>query len=338
MMVGDFRQICTITKNELIKSVRGKKFLVSLLIVLLVFGLITLLGYATNGWDPQFTTANIISTYMSYIGMVALLIVALMSSVALVSEFEERTALILFTRPVRRTSIFIGKIFSCLIIEALIILVYYAIVTAFSLYHVGEVSDKMLTSYVMCVLYAFAASGIAFVISAFFKKSSVCTIISLLVLILVIPVITGMLKGDTWFMLDTAGNSIITCVPEYVKAYNETVDMFTAVVSNAADVLKGFASPDMQELAKALNEVILSGGLSTLDPNVIAMIVAMDQFFLSIPVDNITDMADVLNMMVGSDMMKKIDNPNVLLEGSVLIIWGIAGYLIAWCKFVRREF
>ncbi len=196
----DLRQTFMVAKNELIKGMRGKKFQISLGIVLLIFVLITILPYATGGsWSGK-PVGTFLSSYISYVSMVALLIVALLSSVALVSEFEERTALILFTRPVKRTTIFVGKLEACFAISALIMLVYYVLVAAMIAIFTGTVPIELIISLAFCLLYVFAASGIAFIISAFLKKSSVATIITILVLMAVIPIFTSMLSGDTWYL------------------------------------------------------------------------------------------------------------------------------------------
>jgi len=295
----DFRQSLVISRNEIIKSIRGKKFLLSLAVIVLIFALITLIPYATgNGWDDK-SASDVLSAYLSYASMVILLIVALLSSVALVSEFEERTALILFTRPLKRTTIFVGKIVACVLIETLMMGLYYVLVAIMLLIFTQEIPATFLVSFCFCILYIFAASGIAFVISAFFKKSSICTIISLLVLLLVIPIFTMMIKGDTWYMLDTAGNTILNCIPEYVSSYNQMIYQTMGQLQLAVDYLN-----------KSGDESILQ-------------------------------VANFMQSMINTNMwgfMKPIEDPKLIREALVLIGWGMAAYLIAWLKFIRKEF
>lgn len=296
---SDFRQIAMVAKNELIKGMRGKKFLVSFIIILIVFGLITVMPYVTgSGWDGK-SSGEILSAYLSNLSMIVLLIVALLSSVAIVSEFEERTALILFTRPIRRTSIFLGKVLFCFIIEALIVLVYYLLVLGVLLIFVGEVPLNLGISLAFALLYIFATSGIAFVISSFIKKGSVCTIITLLVLVMIIPLVTKMINGNTWYMLDTAGNTIITCIPEYVESFNQAINQWIVQMQTAIDYLETSSDPIIKQVA---------------------------QF---------------MQMMVDTHMygfMAPIATPNILREAGVLLVWGVAAYIISWVKFIRREF
>ena len=299
MDASDFRQAYVVTKNEIVKSVRGKKFVVSLAVILLIFILITILPYATGGGWSGKTGGDMLSSYLSYISMASLLIVALLSSVALVSEFEERTALILFTRPIKRTSIFLGKIISCVLIEAFILAIYYILTAAMLIVFTGGVSFELLTSFGFCILYLFAASGIAFVISAFIKKGSVGTIITLLVLLMIIPIITQMMSGDTWFMLNTAGNTIITCVPDYVNSYNEQILTWMSSMQGAIDYLDTSIDPNILNVAEFMQSMVDS-------------------------------------QMFG--FMKIIEIPNLAREAGVLLLWGIAAYFVAWIKFIRKEF
>ena len=169
-MAGDISQIAVVAKNEMIKCVRGRKFMISLAIVVLVFLLITGLQFLLGTWDNMKDIGMLIDVYIDNLPMIIVLVVALLSSIAIVSEFEERTALILFTRPVRRTSIFIGKLLACTIIEALIILTYYILVIIVGAIKIGGVPVEFLTSFGFAALYAFAASGIAFIISSFYIK------------------------------------------------------------------------------------------------------------------------------------------------------------------------
>ncbi|MBE6528867.1 MAG: ABC transporter permease [Thermoplasmata archaeon] len=338
MMANDFKQIAVVTKNEIIKMLRGKKFLISLSIILIIFALITILKTVSDGgWDNIQKTSDILNLYLSMFSYVILLVVALLSSVALVSEFEERTALILFTRPIKRTTILIGKAMACLIVEACMILAYYILVCIVSLIQVGGISEHMAASYGIALLYIFAASGISFIVSSFFKRGSVCTIISLLVLIVIIPIFTSIVGGDTWYMLDTAGNTIITCVPEYVDGINEGREGFVGVVSYASMILNAFTNPDTnQALADVLYNFSQTSEYQSLDKQVQDSILYIIGFLTQHPDENLPAMIETLDAL--KLYISPMDYPDVPKEALVLMVWGIIGYLIAWVKFIKREF
>ncbi len=254
----DIRQIFVVTKNEMIKSVRGRKFMASLILILLVFALITVVPFVTgSGWGGK-SVADILQSYLSYVSTFAVLVVGLIGSVAIVSEYEERTALILFTRPIKRTSIFVGKFISSLLLATALVLVYYIGIVAMLLIYHGTVPDHLIQSFCMCFMYLFAAIGIAFVFSSVLKRSSVCIIFSILTLLVVLPVISTMITGDTWFMLDTAGKSIITCVPEYVDSYNGGINYMLSGMQTVYDSLMATGEVELammvQKILAAMSE------------------------------------------------------------------------------------
>jgi ABC-2 type transport system permease protein len=341
MMTGDLNQILVVAKNEIIKCIRGKKSLISLVIMVLVFFLITGLQFATGDWDSIDSIGKIMSTYFSTLPLIIVLVVSLLSSVALVGEFEERTALILFTRPVRRTSILIGKMLSCIAVEGFIILVYYVLASVVSMIKVGEMPVEILVSFGLAILYAFAASGIAFVISSFLKKGSVCTIISVLLLLAIFPIVSSVMGtdgGENWFMIDQAGNTIYTSVPEYVDMYNETIIAFGNVVDSARAILEGFTSDDLDAAKDWLLSFISSPEFAKLDPTTQQSVMQMAGYMNMDADMNITGMIMVLKLMSSSSILSPMEYPDVAKEALVLLVWGIVGYFIAWIKFIRREF
>lgn len=296
---NDFKQTYIIAKNETIKSVRGKKFLVSACIIALVFVLITLipimLGTKINNYGTW------VSNYLSYVTMFVALIAALIGSVSLVSEYEERTALIIFTRPVKKTSIFLGKFISSFLLCTLMMIAYYIGVAIVGMcYFDGKVSSDLLESLAMCIVYVFAAVCIAFLFSAIFKRGSVSIIATILALIVVIPIISMMISGDKSYMLDTAANSTLTCIPEYLDAYNEAVN----------GVQKYF-----EDLMKLLEQ-----GVAT----------------HQIPSSYLTVTETVRTTILS--FMPYIDDPNLWRDAFVMFTWGAISLIAAWVLFLRKQF
>lgn len=295
----DFRQVGIVAKNETIKSVRGKRFQVAALVIVLVWALITLVPFLTNkGWE-SYTLGEMLASYLSYASMFVVLVVGLIGSVALVSEYEERTALILFTRPIKKTTIFVGKFVSAFILSCLMMLVYYIGIIIMTLWYHGCVPSDLLASYGMCCCYVFAATGVSFIFSAFLKRSSIAIIFSILTLIVVIPIITMMIKGDTWYMLDTASNSILTCIPDYVTSYNKGVD-------------------DMYEAMYRIYDAMIKSD----DPNV------RDIYAPA--------MLQIMEMMKA--FISHIETPDLWKNAAVMFTWGLAASVISWIAFLRREF
>ncbi|MDR2846243.1 MAG: ABC transporter permease [Candidatus Methanoplasma sp.] len=256
--LDDFRQSYVVAKNEIRKFIRGKKFALYVGIVVAVFALMTFLPYVF-GDNLGNTSGEVLSGYVSFISFLAILAATLFSSVIIVSEFEERTALILFTRPIKKTSIFIGKFLGCFALEAIVVVGFYAAVTLVSYIAPAErfIPSGLLTSLGFALLFMFAASAVAVFLSTVMKKGSSSAIMTFIVLLLILPVISMILGSaggfDTWFMLDQVSDAISNSVPEYVDISNANIDamadrfdipadMIDRMKVHAPDVLKTTAS------------------------------------------------------------------------------------------------
>ena len=77
-----------------------------------------------------------------------------------------------------------------------------------------------------------------------------CTVVSILLLIVIFPIISAMMTmdgGDNWFMMDQASDTIYTSIPEYVDRYNENIEQFDNVIQSAVDILKGFTDESLSK-------------------------------------------------------------------------------------------
>ncbi|MCL2318121.1 MAG: ABC transporter permease [Methanomassiliicoccaceae archaeon] len=214
----DLRQSFAVAKNEIRKFLRSKRFAGYAISILLIFALLTVLPYLF-GSTLEDVQGGPIAHHLAFVSFLALIAAILFASVTIVSEFEERTALILFTRPIKKTSIFLGKWAGCIIIEMSMLLVFYAGMAAISLAF-GGIKMQLWISLSMTFLYLFAVTGIALLISSVMKKAGLSIVFTLLLLMIILPIITStvdmMTDIDTWFMLDTASYSIIP--PELLES------------------------------------------------------------------------------------------------------------------------
>jgi len=98
------KQSYVVMKNEIVKFTRGKKMLLFTALIFLVLILLTAVPYLLGDGLTDNAT-ELAASYSSFVALIVLLFATLFASTSLVSEFEERTALILFTRPVKKSSI-----------------------------------------------------------------------------------------------------------------------------------------------------------------------------------------------------------------------------------------
>lgn len=219
---NDIIQTVTVARNEVTKFLRSRKLAVYLALVTLIVVLMTALPYVL-GDGLRESAGAVFSDYIGYVSLLVLLGVTLFASYTIVSEFEERTALILFTRPLRKSSIFFGKFLACYVLVATVIVVYYLASLIITFAVSGVLVTSFLPSLAMSLLYVFATTGVAMFISSFMKKggtSAVLTFITILLLIAVVSAVMSASGIDTWFMLDGASKSIVASIPEYVESAN----------------------------------------------------------------------------------------------------------------------
>ncbi len=262
LTADDIRQSGVVAMNEIRKFMSARKFRLYIGLVVLIVALITVLPYIV-GDGLSGSSGSVFSSYIGYASFLVMLGATLFASYTIVSEFEERTALILFTRPIRRSSIFIGKLVACYVLVAAVMMVYYAAALLVSLAVGGTLVTSFLPSIAMCLLFVFAASGVAMLVSSLFKKGGTAAVITFIVILLLLPVISAVLSTagiDTWFMLDSAMGSITTSIPEYVEQSNQAL-------TDLGEALGITISPDMLvQAADCLRSgaVMLAWGLVTL--------------------------------------------------------------------------
>jgi len=202
----DLRQSYVIAVNEVRKFIRGKKLLVYVIIVALLFLLWTILpALAREHFTDVYTSpVELIYIYLYIMMLLIPLAAALFASNTIVSEFEERTALVLFTRPVKKTSIFLGKLAGCLVLETLLIVIYYLCLALVSLIYFKTVPTELFILLGIACLAITASTGIALLMSSLLKRSSTTIALTFFMLIMIIPIVSFMLTiggvHDTWFM------------------------------------------------------------------------------------------------------------------------------------------
>ncbi len=130
---------------------------------------------------------------------------------SIAGEFEGKTGFILFTNPVGRMTLVIGKYLACYAAVILLVILGYVIVCISLLAIYGSVPFETLGSFGLCLLYTASVLSVTFFFSAISKGAMGATVITL-VFIWVICGITESILGFTgnpyWFILSAGGDSI----------------------------------------------------------------------------------------------------------------------------------
>ncbi len=205
--VDDFRQMGVIAQNELRKFIRGRKILLYVLLIGLIVSLnIGFLVYYPDVLESLTGTIDkqdmMLSMYGGSLPFLILIGAVLFASYTIVSEFEERTYLLLFTRPIKKTSIFVGKFLACYFIVMVMTLAYYGIYAGHSFIVTGAVSSKIGLSLLVALFDVFALTSLAMLFSTITKKGSVSALMTFFVVIMVPTILLTLLmfKDPTYSM------------------------------------------------------------------------------------------------------------------------------------------
>lgn len=226
----DLRQSFVIAKNEIRKFFSGKKIYLFSALMLLIMALLAIVPYAFgNGYENAITITVLFASFITFIVMLA---GVLFTATSLVSEYEERTALILFTRPIRKWAIYVGKLIASMIVVVAYVAVYYVFTVAYSFGVTGHVEGNLAVSFGLCVCAVFAVSGVSMLLSSVAKKGSTASIMTLVALMLVFSIFAGVLavaNVDSSWIISTAMNSVNECIG--------TIDLNTGhIVASNVDV------------------------------------------------------------------------------------------------------
>ena len=207
----DLRQAFIVAKYEIMKFLSGKKIFIFGAIVI---GTLAILGIVMFVWgNNDIKTEEGVYNFVSFSELLFLIGATLFSSVTLVSEFEERTALMLFTKPIRKGSIFGGKFIAAFVLNVAFMAVYFMVSAILVAIKTGGFTANVFVSMGYCIIYIFALTGIAMLFSALMKKSSSASILTFVFLLLIPDIVSIVIAlaadtTDVWYMIGNASLTI----------------------------------------------------------------------------------------------------------------------------------
>ena len=308
------RQSLVVMKNEIKKYFSGKRMFVFLALLGIIVFVIVFAPYMFgNEANPTY--------FLMMSSLVVLMASTLFASISIVSEYEERTALIVFTRPIRKTSIFAGKALACLVLTIGFTALYYIIAIIVSAAVKGSVSGDMFTSFGLACAYAFGTIGIAMFVSSIMKKGSTATIITFVILAIIITAFSLVLNAanvDSFWMIDQAAGSIETCSQDYRDMTNAAIEQL------------------INALMDPTNFIHFDKFASNLDTYQ-GVIIAPDVLLNGL-VPNLADSAWDLSALANNTGAMEVKAPDYVRDTFVMIGWGVVGMIAAFVAFLRREF
>lgn len=214
--MSEFEKLRIVTGYEFLKHIRRKRLYVilglTLVAELAVLILVPVLG---DGFpDNVMVMAALLSVGPSLATIGAIFF----AGDAIAGEFESKTGFMLFTNPVKRTTLVIGKYLACYGAVLLLVVLGYVIVTISLLAIYGTVPIETLSSFGLCLLYTGSVLSVTFFFSAISKGAMGATVITLVFVMVISAIIDSvlMMTGQpTWFLLSTNGDTIATVYGGY---------------------------------------------------------------------------------------------------------------------------
>jgi len=212
----EFEKLRIVTRYEFLKHIRRKRLYVILALALVAeLAVIISIPLLMDGYpDNMMVMAFLLTVGPSLASLGAVFF----AGDAIAGEFESKTGFILFTNPVKRITLWVGKYLACSIAVVLLVAFSYLITAIALLAIYGEVPAEMAQSFGLALLFAGAFLSVTFFFSSISKGAMGATVMTLLLVMVVFGIIESVLMftdNPSWFLLSTGGDSIAAVYGEY---------------------------------------------------------------------------------------------------------------------------
>jgi len=214
--VNELEKLRVVIGYEFLKHIRRKRLYVILGLTLLAELAVLILLPVLQGSYPD--NVMVMAAILTIGPSLAAIGAVFFAGDAIAGEFESKTGFMLFTNPVKRITLIIGKYLASFVAVTILIIVGYLIISISLLAIYGSIPFEMLKSLGLALLFGGSVISVTFLFSSFSKGAMGATVITLVFLMVILPIIdTVLLMTDTphWFLLSTAGDSIATVYGGY---------------------------------------------------------------------------------------------------------------------------
>ncbi len=214
--MSEFERLRIVAGYEFLKHIRRKRLYVILGLTLIAELAVLILVPVLGDGFPD--SVMVMAALLSVGPALATIGAIFFAGDAIAGEFESKTGFILFTNPVKRSTLVIGKYLACYAAVALLVILGYVIVAISLLAIYGTVPIETLSSFGLCLLYAGSVLSVTFFFSSISKGAMGATVITLVFIMVISGIIDSilMMTGQPhWFMLSTNGDTISTVYGGY---------------------------------------------------------------------------------------------------------------------------
>ncbi len=214
--MSELEKLRVVTGYEFLKHLRRRRLYVILGLTLVAeLAVLILLPALGEGYPDN---VMVMAALLSIGPSLATIGAVFFAGDAIAGEFESKTGFMLFTNPVRRITLVMGKYLACYAAVILLIILGYAIVCISLLAIYGNVPLETAKSFGLCLLFAGSFLSVTFFFSSISKGAMGATVMTLLFIMVISGIIDSvlMMAGQPhWFLLSTNGDSIGTVYGGY---------------------------------------------------------------------------------------------------------------------------
>jgi ABC-2 type transport system permease protein len=214
--LSEFEKLRIVIGYEFLKHIRRKRLYIILALTLVAEAAVLILVPVLGDGYPDNVT--VMAALLSVGPSMATLGAIFFAGDAIAGEFESKTGFILFTNPVKRTTLVIGKYLACYGAVMLLVILGYVISTISLLVIYGTVPLASGGSFGLCLLYAGAVLSVSFFFSSVMKGSMSATVVTLVFIMVISSIISSVLMMTDqpyWFLLSSNGDTIATIYGGY---------------------------------------------------------------------------------------------------------------------------
>ena len=206
---NDFSDTWLSLRFELLKHLRRRRVYIVAAMAIVV----PLFFYIYYYQEHPDAAADFASISLMFVDVLIVVSAAMFAGDAVCGEFENKTSLLVFPTPQKRSSIFAGKYLAALMATFLVVSLYYVVLSLQlgQLFGWGNIPHELGKSFLMALIYSAAAVSLAFLVSGLLKRSMSATIVSFLVLMMILPIIQMILSAvnqEPWFVVTYSGDLI----------------------------------------------------------------------------------------------------------------------------------
>ena len=207
---SSLQQVGITTRYEMLNFFRSRRFLVLLIIMLAISALLTFVVWHTGISNISSTALGFYSTWWGFSANILVIFCAVFfGGDAISGEFQNKTGYFLVGKPVRRSSMYVGKWIAAFVASLIIMGIFTAITVINGMGYFGAViPNRFAEALALTIIYLISALGFTFFFSSVFKASSMSILVTVVLLLfgfsLIDTLLTNLVHIEPWFSLSYA--------------------------------------------------------------------------------------------------------------------------------------